>query len=191
MSRYDDDAELDAVHLAWAGPLEPGAPHYYRVQGPRLLLEWDNTQRGANHAHSVWRDPDADFGLDVLAGHRTAAPLSRTPRRGACRGSACRRPARQPTGAPNHLDSRARSRVLVLPDPGDVPVRPEQRSRHAELPADVADAVDAVGPALHGQPAGPVEQQPAAAAHQLVQPTAVNRTSRSRRPTSGWPSPRS
>jgi len=70
VSRYDDDAELDGVHLAWAGPLEPGSPHYYRVQGPRLLLEWDNTQRGANHAHSVWRDPTADFGLDVLAGHR-------------------------------------------------------------------------------------------------------------------------
>jgi hypothetical protein len=65
-----DDAALDAVHLAWAGSTEPGAPHYYRVQGPRLLLEWDNTQRGANHAHSVWRDPEADFGLDVLARHR-------------------------------------------------------------------------------------------------------------------------
>ena len=70
LSRYDDDAELDAVHLVWAGPTEPGAPHYYRVQGPGLLLEWDNTQRGANHAHSVWRDPEADFGLDVLARHR-------------------------------------------------------------------------------------------------------------------------
>ncbi len=72
LSRYDDDAELDAVHLAWAGPTEPGAPHYYRVQGPQLLLEWDNTQLGANHAHSLWRDPAADFGLDVLAGHREA-----------------------------------------------------------------------------------------------------------------------
>lgn len=71
-ARYDDDAELDAVHVAWAGRLEPGAPHYYRVQGPQLLLEWDNTQRGANHAHSVWRDPDGDFGLDVLARHRAA-----------------------------------------------------------------------------------------------------------------------
>jgi hypothetical protein len=70
--RYDDDAALDDVHLAWAGSTEPGAPHYYRVQGPGLLLEWDNTQRGANHAHSVWRDPTADFGLDVLAAHRTA-----------------------------------------------------------------------------------------------------------------------
>ena len=69
-ARYDDDAELDTVHVAWAGPLEPGAPHYYRLQGPHLLLEWDNTQRGANHAHSVWRDPETDFGLDVLARHR-------------------------------------------------------------------------------------------------------------------------
>jgi hypothetical protein len=72
IGRYAGDAALDAVHLAWAGPTEAGAPHYYRLQGPRLLVEWDNTQRGANHAHSVWRDPTADFGLDVLAAHRVA-----------------------------------------------------------------------------------------------------------------------
>jgi hypothetical protein len=72
VERYASDAELDAVHVAWAGPLEPGQPHYYRVQGPGLLAEWDNTQRGANHAHSVWRDPSRDFGLDVLAAHRAA-----------------------------------------------------------------------------------------------------------------------
>jgi hypothetical protein len=70
--RYVADAALDAVHLAWAGSTEPGAPHYYRLQGPRLLIEWDNTQRGANHAHSVWRDPTTDFGLDLLAAHRAA-----------------------------------------------------------------------------------------------------------------------
>ena len=69
MTGYDD-AALDAVHFAWAGSTEPGAPHYYRVQGPHLLIEWDNTQRGANHAHSVWRDPENDFGLDVLDDHR-------------------------------------------------------------------------------------------------------------------------
>ena len=68
---YDDRA-LDVVHFAWAGPTEPGLPHYYRLQGPGLLLEWDNTQRDANHAHSVWRDPTSDFGLDVLARHRHA-----------------------------------------------------------------------------------------------------------------------
>lgn len=65
-----DDARLDDVHFAWAGPTDPGAPHYYRLQGPNLLIEWDNTQRDANHAHSVWREPAADFGLDVLAAHR-------------------------------------------------------------------------------------------------------------------------
>jgi hypothetical protein len=70
--RYDDEAALDAVHFAWAGPTAPGEPHYYRLQGPRLFLEWDNTQRNANHAHSVWRDPTSDFGLDVLARHREA-----------------------------------------------------------------------------------------------------------------------
>jgi hypothetical protein len=69
MAAYDD-AALDAVHFAWAGATEPGVPHYYRVQGPRLLIEWDNTQRNANHAHSVWRDPENDFGLDVLGAHR-------------------------------------------------------------------------------------------------------------------------
>jgi len=60
------------VRLGWAGGLEEGQPHYYRIVGPRLLVEYDNTQREANHAHSVWRDPDGDFGLDVLAAHRAA-----------------------------------------------------------------------------------------------------------------------
>jgi Protein of unknown function (DUF3500) len=70
LHRYDDEAALDAVHFAWAGPTAEGEPHYYRLQGPQLFLEWDNTQRNANHAHSVWRDPTSDFGLDVLARHR-------------------------------------------------------------------------------------------------------------------------
>jgi hypothetical protein len=70
--RYLDDAVLDQVFFAWAGPTDEGRPHYYRVQGPNLLIEWDNTQRSANHAHSVWRDPSTDFGMDVLAGHRAA-----------------------------------------------------------------------------------------------------------------------
>jgi hypothetical protein len=63
---------LDEVHFAWAGSDEPGAACYYRLQGPRLLVEYDNAQRHANHAHSVWRDPEGDFGSDVLAAHRRA-----------------------------------------------------------------------------------------------------------------------
>ena len=77
LHRYDDERALDAVHFAWAGPTSPGEPHYYRLQGPRLLIEWDNTQRQANHAHSVWRDPTSDFGLDVLAGHRAKHHVQR------------------------------------------------------------------------------------------------------------------
>ena len=64
--------DLDEVHLAWAGSLEPGDPHYYRLQAPGFLVEWDNTQDDANHAHSVWRNPAGDFGLDALAEHRAA-----------------------------------------------------------------------------------------------------------------------
>ncbi|WP_419999946.1 DUF3500 domain-containing protein [Streptomyces boninensis] len=72
LPRYDDPAALDAVHLAWAGSTTPGEPHYYRLQGPRLLIEFTNTQRGVNHAHSAWRDPETDFGGDVLAAHHAA-----------------------------------------------------------------------------------------------------------------------
>ncbi len=72
LSRYDDEGALDMVHFAWAGSTAPGEAQYYRLQGPRLLVEWDNVLRGGNHAHSVWRDPESDFGMDVLAEHRAA-----------------------------------------------------------------------------------------------------------------------
>lgn len=62
-------AKLDDIHFAWAGGTEPGQPHYYRLHGPHLLAEYDNTQRDANHIHTVWRDPTNDFGDDVLAQH--------------------------------------------------------------------------------------------------------------------------
>jgi len=68
MARYDDDA-LRGLSFAWAGGTERGVPHYYRVQGSRLLIEYDNAQRAGNHAHSVWRDPDGDFGMDFLGQH--------------------------------------------------------------------------------------------------------------------------
>jgi hypothetical protein len=60
---------IEGLHFAWAGGIEVGDPHYYRIQGARLLAEYDNTQRSVNHVHSVWRDPDGDFGDDVLARH--------------------------------------------------------------------------------------------------------------------------
>jgi hypothetical protein len=68
----NDGDEIFAVRFTWADRTKPGRPHDYRLQGPGLLIEWDNTQNGANHAHPVWRDPASDFGLDVLAKHRAA-----------------------------------------------------------------------------------------------------------------------
>jgi len=67
-----DAIDTDHMYFAWAGSTEPGRPHYYRIQGPRLLIEYDNSQRDANHIHTVWRDPVADFGADVLAAHYMA-----------------------------------------------------------------------------------------------------------------------
>ncbi len=64
---------VEEIGFAWAGGAERGEPHYYRLQGPRFLVEYDNTQNGANHAHSVWRDPTNDFGADVLAQHYAQA----------------------------------------------------------------------------------------------------------------------
>jgi hypothetical protein len=64
-----EKAGWDKVQFAWAGSVEKYQPHYYRVQGPTFLLEYDNTQNDANHIHAVWRDFDNDFGEDLLRQH--------------------------------------------------------------------------------------------------------------------------
>jgi hypothetical protein len=60
------------LFFAWAGGTARGERHYFRVQGPDLLIEHDNTQGGGNHVHSVWRVPGGDFGDDILAAHYRA-----------------------------------------------------------------------------------------------------------------------
>jgi hypothetical protein len=62
-------AGLDKITFAWAGEAEVGKKHYYRVQGPTFLIEYDNTQNDGNHVHSVWRDFNGDFGRDLLREH--------------------------------------------------------------------------------------------------------------------------
>ena len=57
------------IYFAWAGGEEPGQGHYYRIQTASFLIEFDDTQDHANHIHSVWRDFDGDFGLDLLKEH--------------------------------------------------------------------------------------------------------------------------
>ncbi len=63
------ESGVERLSFAWAGPLDPGHGHYYRVHGPVVLIELDNTQNDANHIHSVWRNPASDFGADLLRAH--------------------------------------------------------------------------------------------------------------------------
>lgn len=67
-------AGLEHITFAWAGSFERGEPHYYRVQGPTFLIEYDNTQNDGNHVHSVWRDFTGDFGRDLLREHVREVP---------------------------------------------------------------------------------------------------------------------
>ncbi len=67
-----DRLDLERLHFAWEGSPRRGAGHYYRIQGPELLIEYDNTSNDANHAHTVWRRRSGDFGEDLLAAHRAS-----------------------------------------------------------------------------------------------------------------------
>ena len=59
----------DKLQFAWAGSQQPGSNHYYRIQGPTIIIEFDNSQNNANHIHSVLRDLKNDFGGDELLEH--------------------------------------------------------------------------------------------------------------------------
>ena len=69
-------AGLGNIQFGWTGGVERGQAHYYRIQGPTFLIEYDNIQNNANHIHSVWRDYNEDFGLDLLAEHYKTAHRS-------------------------------------------------------------------------------------------------------------------
>jgi hypothetical protein len=64
-----NSAGLDKLSFAWAGSLKPGTANYFCIQGPVLLIEYDNTQNNANHVHTVVRDPSNDYGEDTLKKH--------------------------------------------------------------------------------------------------------------------------
>jgi hypothetical protein len=79
-AREADRLDVRELHFAWEGPTRPGQRHYYRVQGPDLLIEYDNTTDDGNHAHTVLRRPASDFGDDILSRHRAENPHSAAPR---------------------------------------------------------------------------------------------------------------
>ena len=64
---------IETIRFGWAGSTVRGKPHYYRVQGPRFLIEYDASQNDGNHIHTVWRDFGGDFGRDLLREHYSAA----------------------------------------------------------------------------------------------------------------------
>lgn len=76
---YDDLAQeqmerirgsgAEKIRFAWFGPVEAGKLHYYRIHGPKFVIEYDTTQGDPNHVHTVWRDLERDFGADVLKRH--------------------------------------------------------------------------------------------------------------------------
>ena len=67
-----DAAGFGNVHFVWAGSAVVGKAHYYRIHGPTVLVEYDNSQNNANHSHTVWRDLQHDFGGDMLRAHYEA-----------------------------------------------------------------------------------------------------------------------
>ena len=66
-------AGIENIGFAWAGSIDRGQKHYYRVQGPTFLIEFDNSQNDGNHVHSIWRDFNGDFGRDLLRDHLKTA----------------------------------------------------------------------------------------------------------------------
>ncbi|RPD38010.1 DUF3500 domain-containing protein [Chitinophaga barathri] len=68
-----ENAGWENVHFAWAGGRKWGIGHYYRIQGPTFVIEYDNTQNNANHVHTTFRDLKNDFGEDMLKEHYKSA----------------------------------------------------------------------------------------------------------------------
>jgi hypothetical protein len=67
--RRVEEAGINNLSFAWAGGMERGEGHYYRIQGPILLIEYANTQNDANHVHTIVRDLENDFAEEILRLH--------------------------------------------------------------------------------------------------------------------------
>ncbi|MCW3118139.1 MAG: hypothetical protein JWM28_2221 [Chitinophagaceae bacterium] len=64
-------AGIDKIYFGWIGPMEESKPHYYVLNGPTFLIEFDNCGFGGNgnHIHAIWREKGKEFGEDVLKKH--------------------------------------------------------------------------------------------------------------------------
>lgn len=59
----------DELWFSWRGPVDVNGKFYYRVHGPRLLIEYN--RQNPNHDHMIVRDPLNDYGEDWLERHYT------------------------------------------------------------------------------------------------------------------------
>lgn len=70
---------IEALHFAWMGS-EIAKPYYYRIHGPSLWIEFDNSYPPGskagpiNHIHTIWRNPVNDYGEDLLRAHYETSP---------------------------------------------------------------------------------------------------------------------
>jgi len=59
------ESQLDDTYVAWATSLDRDAPAYLRIDGPRLWIEWVNTNNPGSsgiHLHTIYRDKLLDYG---------------------------------------------------------------------------------------------------------------------------------
>ena len=71
---------LGETRFAWSGPLAAGSDVSWYIQGPSVIIEYANDARGGadagnpvDHVHTVYRDPDRDYGGGIEARSRRQA----------------------------------------------------------------------------------------------------------------------
>jgi hypothetical protein len=69
-SSYGNQIDINDIHFTWMGATAEGEAHYWRMDGPDFLFEYDLVQGNGNHVHTVWRSKEGDFGADMLMQHR-------------------------------------------------------------------------------------------------------------------------
>src|SRR5499426_3900190 len=116
------EAGFDKIYFGWAGGVNKGDPHYYRVQSPTFLIEYDNTQNNANHIHSVWRDFNGDFGEDLLRAHYQTTPHGTTPQN-ASQQKAQLRPVQQPQQPSREATQILNPNAPAIANPEDLTIR--------------------------------------------------------------------
>lgn len=62
---------MESIYFGWIGGRERVTDHYYVINGPHFLIEYDNVGwiHKGDHIHTIFRDKKNDFGDDLLKKH--------------------------------------------------------------------------------------------------------------------------